>query len=153
MRSQRKAHADRIKNPATTEPATLDPHRAMAPPLRARRQYGMTRSSDRRNFENAAISGRQFYPEARTLRLSTRDRCELFCPLLASSIITKPDLLPVGFAWPRRLAGGALPPAFFCLEYASLSILRRRSCLWSSHGRRLRVPVRSASRRNSKRVL
>ena len=107
-RSQRKAHADRIKNPATTEPATLDPHRAMAPPLRARRQYGMTRSSDRRNFEpNAAISGKQFYPEARTPRLSTRDRCELFCPLLASSIITKPDLLPVGSlglgGWPVAL--------------------------------------------------
>jgi hypothetical protein len=126
MRSQRKAHADRIKNPATTEPATFDPHRAMAPPLRARRQYRMTRLSDRRNFEpNAAISGKQFYPEARIRRLSTRDRCELFCPLLVWSIITKPDLLRIGFAWPRRLAGGSLPPAFFCLDYASLAILRR----------------------------
>ncbi len=125
MRSQRKAHAERIKNPGTTEPATLDPHSALAPPLRARRKYGMTRSSDRRNFEpKAAISSKQFHPEARTLRLSTRDRCELFCPLLASSITTKPDLLPVGFAWPRRLAGGSLPSAFFYLEYPSLAILR-----------------------------
>jgi hypothetical protein len=31
IRSQRKAHADRIKNPATTEPETLDPHSAIAP--------------------------------------------------------------------------------------------------------------------------
>ena len=79
MRSQRKAHADRIKNPATTEPATLDPHSAIAPPLRAHRKCGMTRSSDRRNFEpNAAISGKQFYLKARTIHLSTRDRRELF---------------------------------------------------------------------------
>ena len=99
MRSQRKADADQIKNPATTEPAALEPHSAIAPPLRARRKYGVTRSLDRRNFEpNTAISGKHFYLRARTLRLSTRDRCELFCPLLASSIITKPDLLPVGFA-------------------------------------------------------
>jgi hypothetical protein len=81
MRSQRKAYADRIKNPAMTEPATLDPHSAIAPPLRARRKYRMTRSSDRRNFEpNAAISGKQFNPKALTLYLSTRDRCELFAP-------------------------------------------------------------------------
>ena len=80
MRSQRNAYADRIKNPATTEPAALEPHSAIAPPLRARRKYRVTRSLDRRNFEpNAAISGKKFYPEARTLRLSTRDRCELFC--------------------------------------------------------------------------
>jgi len=32
MRSQRKAYADRIKNPATTEPAALEPHSAIAPP-------------------------------------------------------------------------------------------------------------------------
>jgi len=121
MRSQRNAYANRIKNPATTEPAALEPHSAIAPPLRARRKckYRVTRSLDRRNFEpNTAISGKQFYTEARTLRLSTRDRCELFCPLLASSIITKPDLLPVGFAWPRHSAGGSLPPAFFYLQYA-----------------------------------
>jgi hypothetical protein len=34
-------------------------------------------------------------------------------PLLAWSIITKPDLLPVGFAGLRHSAGGFLPPAFF----------------------------------------
>ena len=40
-------------------------------------------------------------------------------PLLASSIITKPDLLPVGFAGPRHSAGGYLPPAFLVSSIAA----------------------------------
>jgi hypothetical protein len=81
MRSQRNAYADRIKNPATTEPTALEPHSVIAPPLRARRKYRVTRSLDRRNFEpNTAISGKHFYLRARTLRLSSAIDASYFAP-------------------------------------------------------------------------
>src|SRR5258707_8232038 len=106
LTAQTRCRPDQISGNAVTQPATLDPLSAMLPLPGAPGNPG----SDRRKFEtNTAISGKQFYLRVHILYLSTRDRCELFqccalsVPLLASSIITKPDLLPVGFAGLRHL--------------------------------------------------
>jgi hypothetical protein len=119
LAAQSPCRPDQKSGNAVTEPATLDPHSAIALPLRARRKYGMTRSSDRRKFEpNTAISGKQFYLGARTLYLlSMRDRCKLGpapCGPVRSvdHQETQTSSLSVSLGldiW----AGGFAPPVFF----------------------------------------
>jgi len=119
LAAQSPCRPDQKSGNAVTEPATLDPHSAIALPLRARRKYGMTRSSDRRKFEpNTAISGKQFYPEAPTLHLSTRDRCELFAPCsLRRSSRNQTSSQSVSLGLGIRPVAFCHRP-FFCLEYA-----------------------------------
>ena len=82
----------------------------------------------RRNRRQAILSesAQTQFVYARSMRAVSM-LCSLR-PLLASSIITKPDLLPVGFAGLRHSAGGFLPSAFFLSRVCTLPILRRRDC-------------------------
>jgi hypothetical protein len=62
-------------------------------------------------------------------------------PLLASSITTKPDLLPVG-----SLGLDIRPVAFchrpsFCLQYRLSPFQDAEVALWSNHGRRLNAAM------------
>ena len=123
---------------ALAKPATLDPLNAIAPPsgrspnLRIRSAQVQTKH---RNLRQAisSQSAHSIFVYARPMRAVSM-LCSLR-PLLASSIITKPDLLPVGFAGLRHSAGGFLPPAFFLSRVCTLPILRRRDCtLWIMDG-------------------
>jgi hypothetical protein len=71
-------------------------------------------------------------------------------PLLASSIITKPDLLPIGFAGLRHLGRWLSATGLFCLEYAPSPFQDAEVALWSNHGRSVKAEVHPGSRLNSK---
>jgi hypothetical protein len=62
-------------------------------------------------------------------------------PLLASSIIAKPGLLPVGFAGLRHLGRWLCHRPFFCFEYGSSPFQDAEVALWSNHGWRLKAAV------------
>src|SRR6267378_3161428 len=121
MHSQRKTYADRIKYPAP--PTTLDSLSAIAPCNPWPRGEPIVRSEQirtkHRNRRQAILSesAHTLFVYARSMRAVSM-LCSLR-PLLASSIIAKPGLLPVGFAGLRHLGRWLCHRPFFCLEYGS----------------------------------
>ena len=102
-----------------------------------------------RNLRQAISSQRahSIFVYARSMRAVSM-LCSLR-PLLASSIITKPDLLPVGFAGLGHSAGGFLPPAFFVSSMDPRHSKTPRLHAMD-HGRSLKAAVQSAASLNSK---
>jgi len=103
-----------------------------------------------RNLRQAILSesAHTLFVYARSMRAVSM-LCSLR-PLLASSIITKPDLLPVGFAGLRHLGRWLSATGLFCLEYAPSPFQDAEVALWSNHGRSVRAEVHPGSRLNSK---